>query len=176
MEETGEVEERGKRAWKMERMKEKEEKSLFILLKRMKLAAGGEKWKIASKMGEREREENMCVNKAQGQGEKHKRRNSRKATEERKTEGERALKENSDKLLKRMSDFHCPGQRDEGLDKGDYVYRHNQFLLDNIEGSREGDQIMEFAGSIINGEMKRWTADKDKWRDLANQSEELKQT
>lgn len=72
MEETGEVEERGKRAWKMERMKEKEEKSLFILLKRMKLEAGGEKWKIASKMGEREREveENMCVNKAQGQGEK----------------------------------------------------------------------------------------------------------
>jgi hypothetical protein len=60
--------------------------------------------------------------------------------------------------------------------QGDYVYRHNQFLLDNIEGSREGDQIMEFAGSITNGEMKRWTADKDKWRDLANQSEDLKQT
>lgn len=69
----------------------------------------------------------------------HKRRNSRKATEERKTEGERALKENSDKLLKRMSDFHCPGQRDEGLDKvRDDIYDEIkcQNLRENLQNAQ----------------------------------------
>uniref|UniRef100_A0A8D8SEB1 Endonuclease-reverse transcriptase n=1 Tax=Cacopsylla melanoneura TaxID=428564 RepID=A0A8D8SEB1_9HEMI len=63
-----------------------------------------------------------------------------------------------------------------------HIYRHNTFVVDIIEGRREGaqgrgrprmsyiKQIMEYAGCNNYIDLKTWTEDRDKWREIVNQS------